>query len=539
MAGATSPHTASQRVASPSWLRAVLPSVTDLIFVLLLGSLAGGTLAQKLFGDAGIGWHIRDGAQIVSTHTVPRSDLFSSTMEGKPWYAWEWLYDAGVGIVHDHAGLNGVAFLSAVIIAFTFAYLFHLLMVRGTMLPGAVFFVLLAASASTIHFLARPHLLSWLMTLIWFHMLDSGEASSITAGSKAAKTFWLPVLMVLWVNLHGGFLMGFVLFAIYLAAAGGRYFSTKDSQQRLRTRGWAKTLGTTTGLCVLASFINPYGYKLHVHVYQYLSNRFLMDHIDEFLSPNFHGFPQKCFALLLLITLIALATARQRPRLSHLLVILFATWAGLYAARNIPISSILLCLIAAPMLSQAFAEAAAGSDTSSRFRAYLSRLRSFSERMGIIEARASGHFWPAAVVVLGLGIALHQGRLGSLQIMDAHFDMKRFPVQAAQVMAEKQVREPVFSLDLWGGYLIYRLYPQLKVVVDDRHDLYGESFLKDYLKTVRGEPGWDKLLIESHVNWILVPVSSSLTSILKMTPEWKIIHQDDTAILFGRDAGVH
>jgi len=92
-------------------------------------------------------------------------------------------------------------------------------------------------------------------------------------------------------------------------------------------------------------------------------------------------------------------------------------------------------------LSQAFAEAAAGSDTSSRFRAYLSRLRSFSERMGIIEARASGHFWAAAVVVLGLGIALHQGRLGSLQIMDAHFDMKRFPVQAAQVMAEKQVRE--------------------------------------------------------------------------------------------------
>jgi len=91
VAGATSPHTASQRVASPSWLRAVLPSVTDLIFVLLLGSLAGGTLAQKLFGDAGIGWHIRDGAQIVSTHTVPRSDLFSSTMEGKPWYAWEWL----------------------------------------------------------------------------------------------------------------------------------------------------------------------------------------------------------------------------------------------------------------------------------------------------------------------------------------------------------------------------------------------------------------------------------------------------------------
>src|SRR5438132_14084805 len=125
--------------------------------------------------------------------------------------------------------------------------------------------------------------------------------------------------------------MRLVLLAIYLVAAGKRYFSTKDSQQRLRTRGWAKTLGTTTGLCALASFANPYGYKLHVHVYQYLSNRFLMDHIDEFLSPNFHGLPQKCFALLLLLSMLTLAINRRPQRSSHLFLVLFAAYAGLYA----------------------------------------------------------------------------------------------------------------------------------------------------------------------------------------------------------------
>jgi len=529
---------ASRRAALPVWLRAVLPSVTDLFFVLLLGSLACGTLAQKLLGDAGIGWHIRDGEQILSTHAVPRNDPFSSTTEGKPWYAWEWLYDFEMGIIHEHAGLNGVVFLSALIIAFVFAYLFRLLLARGTILPLAVLFVLLGAAASTIHFLARPHIVSWLLTLIWFQILDSCEASSITASSKVGKAFWLPVLMLLWVNLHGGFLMGFVLLGIYLTAAGWQYFSSRNSQQRLQTRRWARTLGAVSGLSVLASFINPYGYKLHVHVYQYLSSRFLMDHIDEFLSPNFHGFPQKCFALLLLVTMSALATARQRPRPSHLLVILFATWAGLYAARNIPISSILLCIVVAPVLSHAFAESVPGGEVSGRLHRYLSRLKSFSERMGSLEARLGGHFWPAAALVLGMGIALHQGRLGSLQIMDAHFDGKRFPAQAVEVLAGKQVHEPVFSLDLWGGYLIYRLYPQLKVVVDDRHDLYGEAFLKDYLKTIRAEPGWDKLLNENHVSWVLIPVNSSLTSILKMTPEWKIIHQDDTAIVFRRDSGI-
>ncbi len=84
------------------------------------------------------------------------------------------------------------------------------------------------------------------------------------------------------------------------------------------------------------------------------------------------------------------------------------------------------------------------------------------------------------------------------------------------------------------GYLIYRLYPHLKVVVDDRHDLYGEEFLKDYLKTVRVEPGWDKLLNENHVNWILIPVGSPLSSILKGKPAWKIVHEDEVAILFYR-----
>jgi len=118
--------------------------------------------------------------------------------------------------------------------------------------------------------------------------------------------------------------------------------------------------------------------------------------------------------------------------------------------------------------------------------------------------------------------------------MDAQFDAKRFPVQAAEVLVQKQVHEPVFSPDLWGGYLIYRLYPQLKVVVDDRHDLYGEEFLKDYLKTIRVEAGWDKLLNENHVNWILIPVGSSLSSILQEKPQWKIVHEDEVAILFYR-----
>ncbi len=528
------PMRAFQKTSAPTWFRLIIPSVADLIFVMLLFSLAYGSLAQRLLSDADIGWHIRSGQQIVRTHAAPLSDSFSSTMGWKPWYAWEWLYDLAIGIIYSSVGLNGVVFLSALIITLTFSYLFRLLLVRGASLPIAVFLVLLSASASTIHFLARPHIVSWLLTAIWLHLLDSCEADSIARGRIRSSVFWLPALMLLWVNLHGGFLMGFVLLGIYLLAAGIRFFSQGDGAQRELTGKWAKTLGAITGLCALASFANPYGYKLHVHVYQYLSNRFLMDHIDEFLSPNFHGLPQKCFALLLLLSMLTLAINRRPSRSSHLLLVLFAAYAGLYASRNIPIASILLALVIAPLLSQAIAELAARNEVSSALRQCSSRLQSFSERVGSMEIQFRGHLWPAIALLLGFWVCLHHGWLGSRQIMDAQFDAKRFPVQAAEVLVQKQVHEPVFSPDLWGGYLIYRLYPQLKVVVDDRHDLYGEEFLKDYLKTIRVEAGWDKLLNENHVNWILIPVGSSLSSILKVKPEWKIIHVDEVAILFYR-----
>jgi hypothetical protein len=71
------------------------------------------SLSVRLLGDAGIGWHIRTGQLILSTHTIPRVDPFSSTMAGHPWFAWEWLYDVLVGWLDTVAGLNGVVFFTA------------------------------------------------------------------------------------------------------------------------------------------------------------------------------------------------------------------------------------------------------------------------------------------------------------------------------------------------------------------------------------------------------------------------------------------
>lgn len=499
-----------------------MPSTTDLIFLALLCALVFTPLSVRLLGDAGIGWHIRTGQQILLTHTIPHVDSFSSSSQGKPWFAWEWLYDVIVGQLDSIAGLNGVVWWTAVIIAVVFAWAFQWLLARGTNLLIALVLLLLAVSASMIHFLARPHVVNWLFTLAWFWILDATERSCFKDRGLRGRWLWaLPVLMLVWVNLHGGFLLGFALLGIYWLGALWTWFNSRENRieeslekiaagKRVRSLIWV-------GLAsALASLANPYGWKLHQHVYQYLSNRFLMDHIEEFQSPNFHGVAQRCFLLLLLITLAVLAARTRKLSVSELLTVLLAVYTGLYSSRSLPVSSILLAIIVGPMLP----ELSAG----------------FFHRMSAIESRLRGHVWPIVAVVATFLIAVNHGRVGSSQWMDAHFDPTRMPVEAVNALDQSSIDGPILTPDYWGGYLIYRLYPRTQVVLDDRHDFYGADFFKLYLRMMHVEFGWDEFLHRYKPQYVLVPRESPLANMLMKTAGWKVIHIDEVSITFRREA---
>ncbi len=525
---------ASRETTPPAWFRFLAPSTSDLIFVILLVAMTGGALAPRLLGDASIGWHIRNGEQILHTHSITRTDSFSVTMGGQTWYAWEWLYDVVIAGIHHWLGLNGVVFFTAVIIALTFALTLRLSLRRGADLPIASLLLALSLGVSMIHLFARPHVLSWLFTVIWFQVLDRWESGE---GPENRRRLWyLPALMLLWVNVHGGFVLGFALLGLYLFSNAIRYFRCRDEEMHRRIGNGLRQLGLVTAVSLLASFINPYGYELHLHVYRYLSNRWLMNHIDEFLSPNFHGVAQQCFVVILLITIVTLAVAGKKPPLSRLFVLLFATYSGLYASRNLPVSSLLLTLIVAPLWTQAVGEAGGNPHLSLRFRAFIARWQSFTARMTRVELGFRAHVWPMAAVVLGLLVCVQQGKMGSYRWMDAHFDARRLPVQATEMIVQRGIREPIFAPDSWGGYLIYRLYPHNKVFVDDRHDLYGEEFLKDYLKAIRVTPDWDVFLKARKVNWALLPTGSSLANMLEETAQWNVVYRDGTAVLMERKA---
>ena len=522
----------SSPASSPWWFRLLMPSITDVIFLLLLLALTYGGLQQRLLGDAGTGWHIRAGQQMLATHAIPRLDSFSYTMPGHPWFAWEWLYDLAAGIICSRMGLNGVVFLSALLIAGTFAGLFRKAVARNRYPLIAACLAVLAIFASSIHFLARPHLFTWAFTLIFWDVLESATAPGSEPG--LLRLYWIPALMLFWVNIHGGFLVGLALVGLYFLGAVWETLAAHEPSESTSAKNTARRLGFVGVLAGVATFLNPYGYRLWLHIYVYLGSRFYMNNIQEFLSPNFHGAAEKFFAVLLLLSLLGLAVNRSRLRASHLLVILFSVYFGLYAARNIPIASILLLLTVTPLLAGAVERAAAAEELAPRARNLFLRWKNFAARMAGTELGLHGHLLPLAAVVVTFVVCMNGGRLGSRPLMRSHFDGKRFPVAAADFLAARRIRSQVFNPDYWGGYLIYRLGPGYKVFMDDRHDFYGEPFVRDYIKVKDIQPGWQEVLDKQKVNWVLIPPEWTLANALKELPQWRVLYDDHRAILFAR-----
>jgi hypothetical protein len=525
-------------------LRFLLPSVRDIIFIFLFWSLLAGPLSNRPLADSDIGWQIRTGERILATHSLPRTDPFSSTMQGQPWFAWEWLYDLVLGLLHRACGLNGVVWLCALLVAAIFALLLSHLLDRGTGLLFAVLLMLLAEAASTIHLYARPHIVSWLFSLLWFVALERWEGWEHGQHPRWIPWFF-PASMLLWVNLHGGWLFGIALLGSYAFAAFVESWRTQDAFAAIRIAHRARALAAAWVASAVATLVNPFGWRLHAHIYRYLTDRYLMNRIEEFKSPDFHGWAQRSFAVILVLVLIAFASSYRKLRTSHLLVVLLAVYAGFYSSRNLPVSSMLLVLVVGPILWENFVSLSDKPGAWAWVRSAAARISQFSDRMGAQEIELRGHLWPAISVFLALAICLQGGWLSSRHLIDAQFDSTKMPVAAVTFLqkgfqAKPPNTGPVFSTDGWGGYLIYRMnpgpmYPARKVLVDDRHDLYGSDRIRQYLILIQAEPGWQSVLQQWQIRTALLPAGSTLANLFHELPQdWRIAYEDKVAVVFER-----
>ena len=382
-------------------------------------------------------------------------------------------------------------------------------------------------AASTIHWLGRPHLVTPLFAVVFCQVLNRVEKRA----NNESFLLVLPLLTTLWVNLHGGFFVGIVLLITYaIGAAGG------ELVHGTRRDAWhqARKYLLTAGACAIASVVNPYGYRLHVHVGQYLGSSFYLRRISEFQSIDFHSFTAAYFETLLVLAIAAAVWHLGTGRLVHVLLLLSWSHLALFSARNIPIFAV----VSAPGIGLAMREwlEYMGSchplHWPGKISASLSELETGLRIIANSRNRRSWHLAPCfGVLVLAL-LLIHPGRMRALH---AEFDRSRFPADAATFLSQESgPRIRLYSSWQWGGYLIYRLWPSFSVFDDGRTDFYGPAFVEQGLCAWAACPEWANIFEQNRVNAALLPVDSVLAAVLRERQDWKRVYQDRVAVLFER-----
>jgi hypothetical protein len=324
----------------------------------------------------------------------------------------------------------------------------------------------------------------------------------------------LPLLMLLWVNLHGGFFLGLFLGGIYFLGNFMRiFFSEGPERESYSTK--SKMLFLTLAVCLPVSLINPNGYRNLLLPFELLSSKFIMDRINEFLSPNFHNLSLLPFEILLLFTILLLAISKEKLNIIELALMALFTNMSLYSVRNIP----LFALVMAPILARQSEQAL--SEQTGRFAAFLrERDRTFLNRYV-----CCGYLWLVLPVVFVLGLAV-SGRI------DYHFDEKIKPAAAVEFLKKESVQGNMYNEYEFGDYVIYSAYPQYRVFIDGRADMYGVERMKEYYKVNQLKPGWEKILDKYNVNFIVFNTDSILSRFLLERNTWRLIYSDKVANIF-------
>jgi hypothetical protein len=504
----------------------LVPSLSDVAFLMpILVLFRCTTGVGWLLSDSDTGWHIRTGEWILSKRQIPSSDLFSFTRTGQPWFAWEWLSDVSMAAAHSHFGLGGVVFLSVLVLGATSLSIYRNTVEACHHRLIAISLTSLAMAASTIHWLARPHLVTPLLAAVFCCVLDRVEKTG-----DERFLLWPPALTMLWVNLHGGFFVGIILLMTYgLGAAAEELVHGRWNSGWVRARKYL----LTAAACVVASLLNPYGYRLQVHVAQYLGSSFYFKRISEFQSVDFHSFTAAYVETLLVLAIAAAAWHLGKGRLIHALLLLSWSHFALFSVRNIPIFAV----VSAPGIGLAirdwwqFANSGWPVDWRRKLLACLVELETGLQAIATNGRRRHWHLAPWITILV---LALLLSRPGHVKALHADFDANAFPTDAATFLFRN---EPALPLRLyaswqWGGYLIYRLWPSIRVFDDGRTDFYGPRFVEQGLRTWEAGPDWAEILAQYRVNAALLPVDSPLATVLGESAEWKLMYSDRVALMF-------
>jgi hypothetical protein len=471
-------------------------------FPVMLASLLVGVVfvhARLFTVDPDVWWHIKVGDVILRTHHWPTTDIYSFTVHGQPWLAYEWLGDVLLAIVYGFAGLSGLAVLSIFIGSAVVVALYACATERCGNSKGGFVAAALLSIFAVMSFSLRPQILGYLFLILTVVALERFRQG------KRRLLWFFPLMMLLWVNTHGSWIIGMGTLLVYWLS-GFFEFQAGNLEAKRWTISERCQLAGIFLLSLLTLPITPYGVRVAASPFEFaLSLPLNVANIDEWQPMPFNMLIGKLFLVLLLAMIAAAVTSRFTWRLDEFLLFLFGTTMACLHVRFLLVFVPFAVPVIARMLSRWIPPYDFAKD-----KFALNAALMFLVAAGIF------HYFPSRT---------------SLQ----HVVAGKFPVAAEEYLKNNNVPEPMFNNYGFGGYMVLTRGPEHKVFIDGRGDVYERGgLLSDYLHIVRLRPGALGVLRAYGIQSCLIDRDEPLATTLAASLEWRRVYADDLSAIFVR-----
>jgi hypothetical protein len=350
-------------------------------------------------------------------------------------------------------------------------------------------------------------MISLLLTSLFLFLLDHFQKES-----KLKYIIPMPLIMMVWVNLHAGYFLGLVIIAIYIVVSLIELIKVDHliiESPRVPDLKPILMLCGALGLSILATLANPNGFHILLYPFQTLTSQAMQQFIQEWFSPDFHQLEWQPLIWFILALIGAGMLGKKEISPTKILLTLIFGYSALRSIRFIP----LFAIVAIPILA---------------------------EQIGsIIKIKSEVKFpsrifkWTATIliVVTMLVVTLHFSQVVQ---GEQKSEAAIFPRAAVDWIEAHQPEGNLFNSYGWGGYIIWRLYPQYLVYIDGRADVYGDNFIYTYLDVYRAQPGWEQTLGLNGVRLVLVEPESGLASAMRLSINWEIAYEDQMSVIFSK-----
>lgn len=482
---------------------------TIFFIAVFTGCIVLGPRILNMDGD--LGRHITVGEYIIDSGKIPVRDIFSNTMLGNPFTPHEWLAEVAFAFIYLWQGLTGVVLLTGFVIGLTWYWISYVVISNNRSFYLSILLILVGIAASSIHWLSRPHVFTFLFLIVWVLVYKSKLRLVL-------KSTLLGIIMVVWVNTHGAFVTGIVYLLIDLL--GSSFDQLINKKYHVKSRQIFEKIIVLVSASV-AIFINPVGYKILDTISGFLGSSYLTSHTIEYQPPNLLSAPFIPYLIFLFFVVALLIIVRKQISLVEVLQLIIWCIFGLISARNIPLAII----VSLPIISSLYT------------RIKQKKIEAFK----LDESRVADEKRNAFVILPGLSIAISSLIivLISINVQAIYnrnvFLSNVFPVQAVDYLEKNPPSGNMFNEFTWGGYLLYRMWPDQMVFIDGQTDFYGEDLTREYEIVYSGSKDYKRLLEKYKIDWVIVNRKSDLARILAEGDiEWQSIYKDGLTSVFAR-----